>query len=238
MTEAIVRHDTEDATVEVNLPTRVLPAGEDVEFDVHLTTKSDTYRVAKTTLAFETRYRTPDGYREFTAHEQVLAEGLSADGRLTETRTRTVSVPHELPCTIGSIDVWTEVRLETSRDAFEYDAQIQLPLIAPVRAIIRSMVDLGFVLRDAECILDRSSNGCPFLQRIEFRPTGDAMRDDVETVDVFVRPGEDETKLFGVTDRDSDDLTSVARTNEFEMTVGDGESGRVRDRLTTFVGRS
>lgn len=236
MAEVIASHDAEAATAEVLLPTRVLPAGADAEFEVRLSSRRSTFEIRDVTVAFQTRYRTADDYREFTASERTITEDLSTGERLTETEMRTVPVPHELPSTTGTCDSWVEVRFDVGQDAFESRAQIQLPSTPPVRAVLDAMVDLGFALRDAECVADPSSRRCPFVQRIEFGRTEDARPTTADRVDVFVQPGEDETRLFGVIDPDGSDPEPVARANDVEMVVRNDESERVRERLSTIVG--
>lgn len=236
MANVIASHDADGATAEVLLPTRVLPAGGDAEFEVRLTSKRDAFEVRDVTVAFQTRYRTAESYREFTAGERVIAADLSTGERLTETEARTVPVPRDLPSTTGTCDSWVEVRFDAGRETVEYRAQVQIRSTPPVRAVIDTMLELGFALRDAECVVDRSSRRLPFVQRIEFGRTGDAQSGTADTVDVFVQPADDETRVFAAIDRDGDDPEPVARASDAELVVRNDESERVRERLSAVVG--
>lgn len=237
MPKVIATHDTEEATAEVALPTRILPAGKDAEFEVRLQSKNTAYEIGNVILQFKTRYRGTEGYEEVTVSHHILTENLSIESGLTETETRTVPVPPVLPSTIGSIDIWATILFKNGHDTFEYDAQLQVPLRAPTSTAISTMVDHDYAIQDVECTLDLSSRDCPFMQRIGFRPTDEVRRNNARKVDIFVQPNADETRLLGVVGSDNDDLESITATNNLEIAVRDGGEERIAEHLGILINR-
>lgn len=233
MNNSLVTHAVGDGTVEFLVPTFKQMVGENTTAEVRFT--GDRSRaLEEVTVAFETHYRTDDGFETVTIDRTTLATDLFIESGLAGTRRVPLSIPYDVPNTHGSCDVLAHLELESERVGEEY---LSVEPTEQFQAALQGLVDLGFVLRRAECRVDDRPGGQPFVQQFDFEPRDGPLEGDLDVLELFVEDAPGETTLHAAVDRDGD-LNPVPETEEATEVVQSIEHRYVRDQMESFVRRN
>lgn len=236
MEKVLGSHDVEGATVEVVVPSRTIAVGETVEIESTLTDTSGANNVDAVSMALQTWYRTIDGYQEVTIDRFTLAENLSIKSGLTRTQTTPITVPYETPCTIGSVDVRAVLEFTTGLDTVEHETYLEIEPTDRFETAFDATIDLGFVLRNVECLADRSADDRSYVQRFEFQPKSGPFRERLDQIDLFARTGEAEVTLFAAVDR-TDGSDVVPADDAAKVVVRSSDYEQVRNKIQSFIKR-
>lgn len=186
-------------------------------------------------LAIKPLYRKEDSYRSVGLTTCSIFEGDSRGTGRRETHTSTITVPPETPGTIGRISVLGTFEFSTTNKCIEVETYLGITPTPHLYATFYSMFDLGFGVRDIDCVSSGLYDDLPYAIKLVYEPTAEPFTKSLDTVTLLCRQTEDDLKVFVVFDEETSDEPVSERG--FETRVSSAQRRDAGDRIREIIER-
>lgn len=234
---AIGNCDIGGASLDVLIPSDMLTVGETVEVETRVSGHTGTQQieVEDVELTIEALYRTEDGFEKTTIVSYELIDGFSIGASLTKTRRTEITLPYQVPCILGSVDVVAAIEFNIRQTTVKHEGYLDVKPTDSLQSVLYAMFDLGFALRNVECQRTECDNSDGVIQRLDFQPRDGPFRGSFEEVKLFVRERPEEVALFAVVDSEAKGLCPIPQKEGASIAVRRSRNGQIRSRLRPFI---
>ncbi|MBA2875408.1 sporulation protein [Thermaerobacillus caldiproteolyticus] len=203
------------AIVDTKLLSERLMIGDEVEGIVEITGGNTEQAIDHIYLSLYATYTVEVDDRKTTSH------ALIGKWKITEPFTIGIheqkkipfrfTLPLDTPITVGKTKVWlhTGLDMKYALDPNDQD-YIRVEPTPVMNAVLASMEDMGFRLREAECKKAVSAKRLPFVQEFEYVPKTGLFRERLDEVEImFASISKDEVIVYMQIDRRARGLKSL-----------------------------
>lgn len=233
MLRSIESYRFNDISVELQVTSETFTTGATEEIALHMTDRTKRWELGSASVALDVYYSTEDGYETERMTTSTISDDLSQLTDLVEVRRLPLSIPSEVPNTIGGTDVAARITFESERATVDREAFLPVEPCPQFRGVLASLIDLGFVLENSECRADRSSGDRNFVQVLTFAPRNASVQGNFEAVDLFVRTGEESTTVAADVDSAKDSYAMPG--DDARITLSTANPERIRPRIERLI---
>lgn len=211
------------AKVDTKLYRNQLVPGERVEGVVQIKGGNIQQNIDSIYLALSTTYDRKSDDHRITVQTEIgryrLTQSLVLQPNEVKEIPFSFELPLDTPITIGKTQVWVQTGLDI-KNAVDPEDRDYISIVPSrlVEAFFRSLNELGFRLRNANCEQAKGifRNRLPFIQEFEFVPVSGSYRGRLDELEVVFRPRNDGMEVLLEVDRRARGFASFLE-EAFEM---------------------
>ncbi|CAM3547647.1 sporulation protein [Marinicrinis lubricantis] len=197
-----------NATVDTRIHRDKLVPGENVEGVVHIRGGNVEQNIDGIYLKLYTTYIREMNDNKITASAEIGRYQLTQSFVIQANEVKEIpfsfQLPYDTPITVGRTRVWVQTGLDIKSAVDPSDLDyIDVEPAPVVKALLQSISELGFRLRNADCeeAKGRYRNRLPFIQEFEFLPTSGSFRQRLDELEVVFLPDAQGAKVVLEVDR-------------------------------------
>ncbi|WP_335871688.1 sporulation protein [Bacillus sp. 2205SS5-2] len=181
------------AKVDTSLEKGVYRAGEKVSGVVSIIGGNVQQEIDSIYLSVQTSYIRESDDRKFTDTASIFKTQLNEPFTVGEQETIEIpfsfELPYDTPLTYGNTGVWVSTGLTIKKAVDPSDKDyIEVQPNTLTQSLLQAIQDLGFRIREVECVVAPSSirGKYPFLQEFEFVPTSGPFRGKLDELELTI----------------------------------------------------
>jgi sporulation-control protein len=233
------------AKVDTRLGAESFSPGEMVSGEIYISGGDDEQEFNRIYIAVVTSYKHDESTHEYTLVSNDVSGSLRVGAKENRTIPFTFDLPYDIPLTLGRTHLYAKTGLDISGALDPSDSdEIRVNPNALQQAVLEAAQSLGFILYQVENEHDpRKGHPRPFVQQLEFRPTGGPYAGHVEELELVFKMGPDALDVLVELDRRARPLggflESAMELNErfdrLRVTPDDARRGAVEGMLAQLI---
>lgn len=235
ISEWFCSHAFGDATLQIGSTSTTLTCGDTVEFVARLEGVSTDRVVDKGHIALKTRFMSGETVHTTQIASTEFISGLSVENGVSAVETTSFSVPHDSPGTVGSVDAWLDISLESADKTTTYETFVVVEEPAPFRTMFETMFEFGFTLEDALCLSDTGDYGPEYAPVLRFRDDGSRLPADVDTLSVFYRSSQNGVTFHAQAGHVDSESANVSSAETTTLHPDEVDSDEIRTSLRSLI---